>query len=238
MSFTARPEAAEGGHEVWSLEGVGARAEVCPALGFNCYRWSAGGRERLYRDPAFFTDGRPTRSGVPVLFPFPNRIRGGRFAWAGRDYELPRNDGAAANAIHGFACRTPWRVTDSGADDHSAWLTGEFHCAQDSPQSLPLWPADHRIRLTVRLGCGRLRLESLVDNPDHTPLPFGLGYHPYFLLAGDPPDGLVQASAYAFWPLVDSLPSGRPLDIDPQRDLNRPRPFRELSLDDVLTGLK
>jgi aldose 1-epimerase len=51
-----------------------------------------------------------------VLFPFPNRIRDGRFTWDGREYRLPPNDPAMKNAIHGFACRRPWRVVDQGAD--------------------------------------------------------------------------------------------------------------------------
>ena len=61
----------------------------------------------LYADPDCFGDGRPTRSGIPVLFPFPNRIRDGRFTWDGRTIELPLNDPTQKNAIHGFACRSP-----------------------------------------------------------------------------------------------------------------------------------
>src|SRR5262249_26194002 len=69
-----------------------ARAEIWPALGCNCYRWQVvrGGRplELLYADPQLFANGRPTRSGIPVLFPFPNRIRDGRFQWDGRTFQL------------------------------------------------------------------------------------------------------------------------------------------------------
>ena len=61
-------------------------------------------------------------------------------------------------------------------------MTGEFRCSLDDPDSSALWPADHQIRLTVRLGDGALRLEADVYNPDRVPLPFGLGYHPYFRL--------------------------------------------------------
>ena len=68
----------------------------------------------LYADPNLFTDGRPTRSGIPILFPFPNRIRVGRFSWEGKEYQLPLNDSVKQNAIHGFACRRPWRVVGQG----------------------------------------------------------------------------------------------------------------------------
>jgi aldose 1-epimerase len=227
---------------VWRLEGPdGAVAEVCPALGFNCFRWHAGGRELLYCDPHFFEDGRPTRSGVPVLFPFPNRIRGGRFTWAGKEYTLPPNDSAQKNAIHGFACRHAWRVLDRGADADSAWLTGEFQAARDAPEARPLWPADHRIRLTCRLFADRLALEAVVENPDEAPLPFGLGYHPYFHLpypsGGGSPDASVEAPARSCWQMQEGLPTGRVVAVEGERDLNAPRPFHNLHLDDVLTGL-
>ena len=80
-------------------DGAGGRAEVWPALGFNCFHWEAvrDGRtlDLLYADPALFGDGRPTRSGIPILFPFPNRIRDGRFTWDGKEYQLPLNDPSA-----------------------------------------------------------------------------------------------------------------------------------------------
>src|SRR5262249_4683208 len=130
-------------------------AEVWPALGFNCYRWQAPSKgnvfDLLYSDPQLFAGGKPTRSGIPILFPFPNRIRDGRFTWQGKDYQLPLNDPSQKNAIHGFACFKPWRVVEQGADTNGAWLTGEFQGSHDAPESLERWPADYRLRITYRL---------------------------------------------------------------------------------------
>src|SRR5262249_31404632 len=162
---------------------AGVRAEVWPALGFNCYRWQASpdGRplEVLYADPGLFDNGRPTRSGIPVLFPFPNRIRAGRFAWGGQEYQLPLNDSPPRNASHGFPCRLPWRVVGQGADAGGAWLTGEFQGSRDAPDTVALWPADYRIRVTHRLSARKLRIEAEVSSGDGKAMPFGLGYHPY-----------------------------------------------------------
>ena len=241
VTTEARPTP-QGETAVWLLQGPeDLIAEVCPALGFNCFRWHVRGRELLFCDPHFFEDGRPTRSGIPVLFPFPNRIRAGRFTWAGKTYQLPLNDSTKQNAIHGFACRRAWRVLDQGGDANSAWLIGEFQASVDAPESRPFWPADHRLRLTCRLFADRLQLEAVVENPDQVPLPFGLCYHPYLRLpepvGGGEPDAAVLAPARACWPLEASLPTGKPVAIDAALDLNTPRPYHDLHLDQVLTGL-
>ena len=245
MNFTVRTRHADNGvglaPTVHVLEdGCGSVAEVWPALGFNCIRWVAvrDGRalDVLYSDPALFQGGRPTRSGIPVLFPFPNRIRAGRFEWDGKTYQLPLNDPTQTNAAHGFACRVPWRVVDSGADASSAWITGEFRCSVDAPASLEHWPADHTLRLTLRLGSGTLRLEAEVHNPDSKALPFGLGYHPYFRLA-DGEESVVEVPAREYWALEANLPTGERLPVDTSRDLNKARRVGDLHLDDVLTAL-
>jgi aldose 1-epimerase len=226
-------------------DGAGNRAEVWPALGFNCYCWrtvTAGQTlDLLHAEPDLFHGGKGTRSGIPVLFPFPNRIRAGQFAWEGKDYQLPLTDAALGNAIHGYACRTPWRVVGQGGDESIAWVTGELQLSVDVPDSKDLWPADARLRLTYRLGAGWLRQEAEVLNPDTVPLPFGLGYHPYFHMpfaqgvAAD--QCTVQVPARSFWKLDHSLPTGELVPVDSRIDLNSPRRFVDLTLDDVLTDL-
>jgi aldose 1-epimerase len=222
---------------VWILEHDRERADIWPAQGFNCFRWWTAEHEILYADPQFLAGtASPTRSGIPILFPFPNRVAGGEFTWDGQTYQLPLNDPAGKNAIHGFTCRRPWRIVDNGCDADSAWLTGEFHAATDAPDCSPLWPADYRLRLTYRLLPGALRLEAHVDNPDARPLPFGLGYHPYFLVA--PPEVCtVRVPAHRYWELEESLPTGNRVVLDRTRNLNEDRAFVDLTVDEVLTDL-
>ena len=231
---------------IFTLEdGQGTRAEVWPALGFNCFSWHAivAGKplSLLYADPNLFSDGRPTRSGIPILFPFPNRIRAGRFRWEGKDYQMPLTDNIKKNSIHGFACRRPWRVVGQGADANSAWLTGEFRGSLDAKDCLGLWPADYEIRVTYRLGANRLRVEAEVANPDKVSLPFGLGYHPYYRLpftAGfAAADCTMTVPAASYWDLTDCFPNGPRRAVDTGRDLNPMRRFPDLNLDDVLTDL-
>lgn len=228
------------------LEGESARAEVWPAGGFNCFRWRVRRGERLldvlYADHALFRGGKLTGSGTPILFPFPNRIRDGKFTWDGRDYQLPRNDHEHVNAIHGFAFDRPWRVVDRGSDANSSWVTGEFLGSADAPELTACWPADFRLRVTYRLRAARLEVAAEVHNPDSRWLPFGLGYHPYFRMPLVPnssaADCTVLAHAREVWELQRCLPTGERRAAEGPLDLSAPRPLPELRLDDVYTGVE
>ena len=103
-----------------------------------------------------------------------------------------------------------------------------------------LWPADYQLTLTIRLGFNQLRLEAEVFNPDTKPLPFGLGYHPYFKVpfaaTGNAASCLMQVPARSYWPLTDSLPNGdRACLVESARDLLARVATAISKFDDVLT---
>src|SRR5436305_14385176 len=108
-------------HHVYILASPdGAEIEVWPALGCNTVRWQvpgkAGPRDILFAPPAAMLFDRPTRGGVPILFPFPNRIRGGRFSLYGTEYSFPAKDPAQANAITGYHPRCARQLLDLRVD--------------------------------------------------------------------------------------------------------------------------
>jgi aldose 1-epimerase len=222
---------------IWILEDdSGSRLEVWPAMGFNAYRWTVGGEELLYRDPAFFDEVKPTRSGWPILFPFPNRIRDGRFTWSGKEYQLPKNDPSGKNAIHGFVASRPWRVVDHRADVVDARLTAEFESVRDGSEVVNLWPGAFRLRVAYRLlGRSHLRVEATVENPGAAPLPFGLGYHPYFRVA---PFGgekaCIEIEGGKQWKLEDNLPTGATAAFSQTKHERR---FAEVQLDHLFTDV-
>ncbi len=225
----------------------GVRAEVWPAQGFNCLRWQvARGQDwtdLLYVDPDWNHNPVPTRSGIPLLFPFPNRIRDGQYNWGSRAYSLPRNDPAKQNAIHGFAPRHAWEIRDHGSSETAAWIQGIFALARAAPDCLPLWPGDCLLEATYRLQGTHLRLELSVHNLDTSPVPFGLGLHPYFRLPGEPSeDGIttyqLQAATSMEWELRDNLPTGNIQPVDAGLDFTEPRPLGNTNLDHLYTQLQ
>lgn len=246
MAFTvSKRDVQAGGRSgtAYVLEHESARAELWPTHGFNCLRWQvkdAIGKwdDLLFAMPDWEQNPVPTRSGHPVLFPFPNRLRHGRFTHAGTTYQLALTESTGKHAIHGFTPRLPWRVIDSGTTADSAFVTGEFQLSKDDPTAI--WPADARLRLTYRLKQSALAVEATVDAADGKELPFGLGYHPYFRAPGGPTDiagWQLTAPAADTWESVDNLPSGKKIPVAAPYDFRSKSPIGSTTLDTAYTSL-
>jgi galactose mutarotase-like enzyme len=144
------------------LEDERSRVEVAPQRGGLITSFQVDGRELLYMEPATLADAsKNVRGGVPVLFPSPGKLRNDAFSYEGKRGTLKQ---------HGFARNLPWQV-------EQATLVLE---ADD--QTRAQFPWDFRYALTISLRGAKLRLDLAVTNPGSEPLPFGLGFHPYFLL--------------------------------------------------------
>ncbi|WP_197525440.1 aldose 1-epimerase [Pseudobythopirellula maris] len=191
----------------------GATARVLPCLGFNCFSWRAPvgdtqPRELLWAEPGFESgDKRHSRSGIPLLFPFPGRIGGARFEFEGQTYELEPGD-PHGNAIHGFAANRPWRVIDQQGD----CVTAEFRHSQDAADAVGQWPSDYLLTASYQVAGGRLRFTLRAENVGDGPLPFGFGTHAYFRLplaeVADPEATVVRAPVGEQWTLSEMLPTG------------------------------
>ncbi|HIE98512.1 MAG TPA: aldose 1-epimerase [Planctomycetes bacterium] len=225
---------------------TGSTAKVAGHLGFNCFEFIAQlGDEAvsvIHAADGFANgDKPPSHSGIPLLFPFPNRIRGGRYSWDGKDYELPESlvgyEGAG-NAIHGFCLDRPWRVVSQTVSS----VTGVFRISKDAPERLPLWPTDGEIEICYSLNDACLRADITVRNPTDVPLPWGFGNHSYFRIpladSSVPGNCRVHAPVNKQWELDGCLPTGRILHGDNVVSLQDGPAFDTLKLDDVYTGVQ
>lgn len=217
-----------------------AQATIAPHLGFNCFQFSVELDEtqiEVIDSPADLLTGqyRPSGFGIPILFPFPNRIRDGRYRWDEKDYSVPLSPGHP-NAIHGFCYDRPWRVIDQSKDS----VTGQFQLSVDDPSRARSWPADFILDVRYRVAESRLETQFRIQNPSSTPLPWGLGTHPYFRVPlgpnSAPEDCTFSAVAYEEWVLDQALPTGhrRPLETPQARPVNVR--FGTKSFDSVFTG--
>jgi aldose 1-epimerase len=224
----------------------GSSARIAAHLGFNCYEFQSaapGGSvvDVIDCQPGFI-DGkqRPNCNGTPLLFPYPNRIREGRFHWDGLDYQLPAGKVVyeGSHAIHGFCFDRPWRVIQRSAES----ATGEFQLSVDAPDRLEFWPADFIIRVRYKVSGAALICEVGITNPDTKLLPWGFGTHAYFKLPLGPhgklTQCLIEAPAHQQWELVDCLPTGQRQKVSGPADLRAGAAYELSNLDDVLSGLR
>lgn len=231
-------------YELLAADGS-VRAEVWPQCGFNCLKWQvrdgSGWADILFHMPDWDANPVPTRSGNPILFPFPGRLRDGRITHEGKTYQLPLTDNTKLHSIHGFTPRNKWRVIGQTAAPECASVTGEFVLSADLPEALAHWPADFRFQVTYRLYANKLQLVARVENPTAGTLPFGLGYHGYFCLPGvtdaDVSNYVLQANVSQVWAAENNLPTGERVPTPAALDFQKARAVGTTALDNVFTSV-
>lgn len=148
-----------------------SRAEICADMGCNCISYITEGCE-LMRKPASAGVHRnaPNVYGVPLLFP-PNRIRGGRFSFDGREYHLPITEPERGNFIHGTLSETAFEVVEQTASA----VTLRYQATEEKPYlTFP-----HAFDVVVRWELQEDGLHHTVTVTNHGPnrMPVGVGFH-------------------------------------------------------------
>ena len=106
-----------------------------------------------------------------VLIPWPNRIAGGSYEFAGNRYQLAVGEVKTGNASHGLVRWANWRLLER--DEAAVTLGLTVHPQSGYPFALAL-------AVTYRLAADGLHVSSRARNVGSGPLPFGAGFHPYF----------------------------------------------------------
>ncbi|PWV95840.1 aldose 1-epimerase [Paenibacillus cellulosilyticus] len=193
---------------------TGSVAELVPDIGSNLYRFDSRG-QRVIVSPDRLTslktsDSAVFRYGTPILFP-PNRVKEGRFTYAGRDYELPLNEPPDYH-LHGELCSRPWEVVELGANDQEgAFVSTRFQYSAH-PDVLQYWPHEMEFTMTYRLVEGVLHVNASIRNAGEHEAPFAFGFHPYFAVPFDSGEDLVlTVPAVEEWPITNlSFVTGLP----------------------------
>lgn len=109
-------------------------------------------------------DPNATRTGAFWMIPWGNRLDGGAL---GALHRFPINRLTENTAIHGLSRDRPWQaeVTADGA-----LLT----------QRVTAGPYAYAVRIALSLSRAGFGIEAVVENCGSAPMPFGLGWHPWF----------------------------------------------------------
>jgi aldose 1-epimerase len=151
------------------LRAGGWQAGLRPDIGGSLASLTLDGIEILRTMPA--SSGNPLEAACFPLAPYCNRIREGRFRFGDADIALPLNFAPERHSIHGLGWQRAWQV-ESHAPNKCV-LVDEYDGAG-------AWPWAYRAEQRVRLGEKGCAITLVLTNRADTPMPAGIGLHPYF----------------------------------------------------------
>lgn len=168
-----------------------------------------------------------------VLVPWPNRLDGGRYEFAGMTAQAPIDEPDAGNAIHGLMRWLRWSLSSPSPD---------VVLAQCELAAQPGYPWGLAVSVTYTVGGSSwLTVDVAATNTgevDH-PAPFGAGFHPYLHAGPSTVDTCLLAVPAASRLVVDErgIPRSREPVGGTTRDFRQSRRVGAMRLDDCFTGL-
>lgn len=152
----------------------------------------------------------PIDSACYPLVPFGNRIRDNRFTFADKAYTLIPNTDWDSHYLHGEGWRSAWRVTEQ--------RQGHVELAhKHDGSSLPyIYSALQQFTLDDDGATFGLS----VTNRGEAPMPFGLGWHPYFPMT---PQTTLQTRTGRMWTEDPGWLPGEPTALPDELDFAAPK---------------
>ncbi|GGM19037.1 aldose 1-epimerase [Deinococcus aerophilus] len=219
MSFPGRVE---------TVRSAALTLEVLPWVGGSVLNLRAASGRPVLRPVELEAVQTSSQCACFTLMPFSNRIRDARFSFEGREIQLRKTGDGMTQ--HGDVRNRPWRV-ERVADDH-------LRCTFDSRDFTDMnWPWAFTACTEYRLHGPHLDLSVTLTNADASPMPAGLGLHPYFARLQDGTDPRLQFGADLTYDTdAQQLTVGGPRDLHPAEDYRRPHPLGEQHLDRTYTA--
>lgn len=111
------------------------------------------------------------------LFPFPNRLEDGKYTFEGTQYQMPLNEPARQNAIHGFVFEQSFEIKNQTED--SIQLIYRYDGSRE------YYPFAFDFEIQYQFINDYLSVSYFVTNTGNSSMPCGFGWHPYFEFDGE-----------------------------------------------------
>jgi aldose 1-epimerase len=207
---------------------LGEQSAVVVEVGGGLRTYAAGGLELL---DGYAIDEMRVSGRGQVMAPWPNRLEDGRYSFDGHDLELPLDEPAAHNAIHGLVRWSSWTVV--GREPHRAVLE---HLLRPRPG----YPFTLELLVEYTLLTEGLTVRTTATNRGDAACPYGAGAHPYIRLGRDVVDPLVLRVPAAT--VLRSDARGLPTATEPvagtELDFRTPRAIGGTTIDNAFTDLE
>ncbi|MGV3550874.1 aldose 1-epimerase [Rhizobium sp.] len=197
-----------------TLDNGQGRIIIRPDLGAGATAYDINdgdGWQPIFRRVADDTD-HPFELSNILLVPFSGRISGGGFSFDGQFHAIERNMPSEKYPIHGSAFALPWQVTRQDADSVTMVLSA------DGPG-----PYRYEAEMIYALEGSALVMRIKVVNRGMR-LPFGLGFHPWFVRDAD--TSLTAPADKVWLERDDHLPdSVEAVTVHPDMDFGDAKPL-------------
>jgi aldose 1-epimerase len=211
----------------FEIAAAGQRATIVE-VGAALRTFTVRSRDRI---EGYAVDEMASGSRGQVLVPWPNRIAGGSYDFAGAGHQLALNEPALGNAIHGLVRWANWTI-----DGHDADRVAMSHTLHPQPG----YPFTLGLEIEYRLDDHGLRVRLRATNLGADPCPYGAGFHPYLRLDPAHIDRLqLHAPAATYYPSDDhKIPTGRAPVADSPFDFRAGREIGDAQIDHAFTDLE
>ncbi len=171
----------------------GHRVTILPFLGGAISSFTvqgADGQVELidgYRNMEEIADGVETAFKGCNLFPYPNRVAGGRYRLGTEMLELPINFPLENNAIHGLIYKLPFQIEEKTENEDGCTLTLGYL----QHEALSCYPFNFELKTTYSLSRSHgFTCATTITNTSPQSMPMGQGWHPYYTVAATSIDEL------------------------------------------------
>jgi aldose 1-epimerase len=156
-----------------------------------------------------------------LLFPFPNRLRDGQYEFEGQTYQFPINESRNHNALHGFLYHEPFELVSQEVEEEYAALAFQF----DFQGTYDYFPFPFLFQVRYAISKNLFEATFEVQNTGNQNLPYGFGWHPYFMFSEKVDD------------LILEFPVGEEIKLDDrQLPTGELKPFDEFAVPKLIGG--
>ena len=216
---------------------------ILPGIGNMVYQMTVNGKDVLRTPPALADfKAKPGMTGIPLLWPWANRIDQTSYYVNGKQYAFNLELGnvrldANKKPIHGLiSTSSAWKVVSCKADAQAAEVTSRLEYWK-YPDLMEQFPFAHTLELTYRLKQGVLQVEAVIHNLAAEPMPVAIGFHSFYRVNDAPPgDWKIHLGARDQMVLSkEVIPTGERINV--QAKYPDPLPLKGVRFDDVFTNM-
>ncbi len=165
-----------------------------------------------------------------TLAPWPNRVDGGRWSWAGQPLQLALTEPENLNAIHGLVRWRTWQCIARSAST----VTLRHRLMPE-----PGWPWPLEVENSYLLEAAGLTVRTSMTNLSGVPIPVAAGAHPYLRAGTSTVDWCSLQIPAEQWLTTDNrgIPTGREPVAGTAHDFRSPARIGPSQLDHAFTEL-